>query len=794
MGRPGQHATLLARLATGIGLVLAPVACGAAATQETTAGEATAPQTDQGPRHTNALAGESSPYLLQHAHNPVDWHPWGAAAIELARAQDKPIFLSIGYSTCYWCHVMERETFEDEELAALINEYFVPIKVDREELPTVDDVYMTAVQLRTGSGGWPLSLFLDPESLDVFFGGTYFPPRGSEAQPGMETIVTVLGKRWAEGEAARVPLLEDARRLGNAVREVLSKPRPPAPLDGSIVDLAVNRVLARYDSINGGFGTAPKFPSEPELELLAEVAGEREDAARALERTLEAMAMGGIHDQLGGGFHRYSTDATWTVPHFEKMLYTQGQLAPLYATGAESFERPWFAGVAQGVLTYVAVELTGENGRYLSAQDAEVNAREGQSFLWSQEQMRAALDGFDPQVVVAVISDLGLTEGGNFVDPHHPAERGLSVLRLAVPPDAGETPLWKDAGFAAAMGRLLAVRRLRDQPATDDKTLAGWSGLMAAGAASAGASLRDSDAIASAAQALKLVDTSLRDGDGRLHRSWRAGRLGPLAVSEDHAFLLRGLLALHSATGDEAWLERAVEVYDEARTLYWDEIGGGWFDSAPGGHDLLPIRAKTVGDGATPAANSELLLAAVELARRTEQERFLEDATAAIRFLSTTLASNPPSMPRAVIAIRRLLQFAPERMPAPPSLPAARDSQVAFYLERTAADHSQLTLTLEITEGFHINAPDPGAIGLAGLELELSGAPDVELEATLPDGEPFTGPLDDVILLVLEGRIEIPLALRGDLGDPEQVRLSVSYQVCDDRQCYPPRRVDLRLP
>jgi uncharacterized protein YyaL (SSP411 family) len=462
-------------------------------------------------RPPNRLASQSSPYLLQHARNPVDWYPWGQEAFDTARTRDVPIFLSIGYSTCYWCHVMERESFEDEATASLMNRHFVCVKVDREERPDVDDIYMAAVLAVRGQGGWPMSVFLEPTTLKPFWAGTYFPPRGHgrEGLPAFPDVIESMSRAWLE---QRADVLAQADEIARAVRERTGEVAAPVPVGRAQVALAVSSLMQLFDRAEGGFGRAPKFPQPVYLEFLLDARERLDPESRAgvdhaLKLTLDRMAMGGIHDHLAGGFHRYSVDAHWLVPHFEKMLYDQGQLAQVYARAALAFEDDFYRRVARRTCDFVLRELTGPDGAFLSAIDAEVDHREGKNYLWKPEEFRALLSDVDAAWSLEVY---GLTHGPNFRDPHHPSDAPSNVLHLEARPDAlaqrEGSPLgaWYSR-LERVNAKLLAARAKRPQPAIDDKAIAAWNGLMIAGMAVAGRLLDEPRFVAGAARAADAV-------------------------------------------------------------------------------------------------------------------------------------------------------------------------------------------------------------------------------------------------------------------------------------------------
>ncbi|MBM4109594.1 MAG: thioredoxin domain-containing protein, partial [Phycisphaerae bacterium] len=494
----------------------------------------------------NRLAGQTSPYLLQHARNPVDWWPWGPEAFDEARRRDVPILLSIGYSTCYWCHVMERESFENEEVAAVINREAVPIKLDREERPDVDDLYMAATLIVRGQGGWPMNCFLEPATLKPFFCGTYFPAEARGEMPGFADIVSRVGHAW---RTQRERVLGDARTIADAVREQTSADEPPVDLGPGQVSQGVETLLRMADRDRGGFGHAPKFPQPTLIEFLLDVRPRAGDADTAgaidavVRRTLDAMACGGVRDQAGGGFHRYAVDHAWLVPHFEKMLYDNAQLAAVYAHAATLYGDPEYARVARETVAYVRRELTEPGGAFCSAQDAEVDHREGLNYLWTPEQVRAAMPPDDAEWAIKVY---GLDQGPNFQDPHHPHDSPANVLRLAARPErlAGDQRLTREA-FVERLRRVNAAlyeaRLKRKQPLLDDKVIASWNGMMIAAMARVGQVLDDPDTVDAAERAADRVLALLTSPEGP-RRVARAGVPGhAAALLEDHAALASGL-------------------------------------------------------------------------------------------------------------------------------------------------------------------------------------------------------------------------------------------------------------
>ena len=554
----------------------------------------------------NALAAETSPYLRQHAHNPVDWLPWGPVALKRARDEDKPLLVSIGYSSCHWCHVMERESFEDPRTAELMNESFVCVKVDREERPDVDALYMEAVQGMTGHGGWPLNVFLTPEQLP-FYGGTYFPPEPRHGMPAWTQVLQAIGEAWDERR-------EEIRAGGEGLRERLSGGadlKPSAePIEVGALDVAVARLRESFDPVNGGFGGppshAPKFPQASVIEFL--LCRDEQDMAL---NTLRAMARGGIHDQVGGGFARYSVDPTWTVPHFEKMLYDNALLARAYLHGFQLSGEPRMEEVCRDTLDWALREMRGPEGGFHSALDADSEGVEGRFYVWTVAELQDTL-GDDAQ---AAIAWFGATEEGNFVDPHHPAP-GLNVLE-----DKGQRP--DEAAQTRIRARLLETRAHRTRPGLDDKRLASWNALMIAALAEAGSALAEPRYTEAAVACAEFVLRDLRDSDGRLLRTYNDGNAKIDGYLEDHAFLLEALLVLFETTCEERWLTEATALADTLIARFADPERGGFFSTAADGEALI-ARRKDLEDSPIPAGGSSAamgLLRLSELIGETEYER-----------------------------------------------------------------------------------------------------------------------------------------------------------------------------
>jgi hypothetical protein len=755
-----------------------------------------APMPDTQPR--NRLGEETSPYLLQHRNNPVHWWAWGPEAFAAARELDRPIFLSIGYSTCYWCHVMERESFEADDVAAVLNAGFVSIKVDREERPDVDDVYMQAVMIFTGGhGGWPMSVFLDPRTLAPFGGGTYFP---------RDDFVALLGRVAEVWRTHRADAAEYASAVAARITEFLGAAAAPAPLSAEHVDVAVAQLLAAHDAEHGGWGRQQKFPMPQNVELLLDVAGDvgGDEARRAALRTLDRMATGGVYDQIGGGFHRYSVDRAWMVPHFEKMLYDNGQLAGLYARAYERTGDPYYAEVAREILDYVLREMAAPEGGFFSAQDAEVNHREGANYLWTPAEVRKALaDAGLAGDADFVLEAYGLDRGTNFADPHHPDAPRSNVVFLAERPDALAARLGLpreevDRRLARANAALRAVRDRREQPRTDDKIIAAWNGLTIAGMADAGRILREPRFVEAAARAARFVLSSMRLEDGGLARTWRGGRARVDAFCEDYAEMIRGLLALHAAGAGAEFLGAAESLVAGARARFWDEAHGGWFDTQADRDDLF-VRAKPTSDGTVPCAGSAMASALLELHGITGRGEHLESAAATLKAMSGAIARQPTGSVLAIRTLRRMLREHPEALaraasPSAPPAPGGRRDVVevaadAARLEIAPGATEEIAITLTIAGGFHVNAHEPGLPLLIPVEVVALGA-GIAIEADYPEGTPHDGP--EGVTLVHEGSVTIAVRVTRT-GELRGARLAVTYQACTDRECLAPRTVEVAV-
>ncbi|HEX4307839.1 MAG TPA: thioredoxin domain-containing protein [Solirubrobacterales bacterium] len=604
----------------------------------------------------NRLATETSPYLLQHAENPVDWYPWGEPALGRARAEDLPILLSVGYSACHWCHVMERESFEDPDTAAFMNANFVCIKVDREERPDVDAIYMEAVQAFTGQGGWPMTVFLDPEGVP-FYGGTYFPPDTSRGMPSFQMVMeAVLDAYRGQRDEIRERAATTVGRL-----EALAKIEPSDVPGAADLDGAVKTLLGRADPVNGGFGSAPKFPPASSLELiLSRVPGSRATEAGAaeagdedvrdpglahVERTLDAMLAGGIYDQLGGGFARYAVDSAWLVPHFEKMLYDNGLLARAYLHGYQVLGHGRYRRVCEETLDWLLREMRGPEGGFYSAYDADSEGEEGKFYVWTPAEIRAVLaedaagaaatgGRADPDAILAYY---GVTEAGNF--------EGRSILHLA---DGAAAP--PPDGLDAARGALLAARAERVPPGLDDKRLCSWNALAIAALAEAAAVLGRPDYLEAAEACAEFVLGAMRDGNGNLLRTYKDGRAHLNAYLEDHAFTVEALLVLYEAGFDPRWFAAARELAETMIARFADEERGGFF-STSADHESLIARRKEVGDHPIPAGQSAAALALSRLAALSGERAFADRAIGVLALFGEPAVTHPDSFAHLLRAL-----------------------------------------------------------------------------------------------------------------------------------------------
>ena len=737
----------------------------------------------------NRLNEESSPYLLLHAHNPVEWYPWSAEAIERARLEDKPIFLSVGYSTCYWCHVMERESFSDPEIAALMNRNFVNIKVDREERPDIDEIYMTATQILTQQGGWPNSVFLTPK-LEPFFAGTYFPPSDRHGLPSFATVLNSLSSAWDE---RRNDVEEQAASVSAAMSRALEHREEPADrIPGTtLVNRSIQDLRSRFDSTWGGFGGAPKFPNPANLFLLEDVATEQNDAREMLDKTLGSMTRGGMFDQLAGGFHRYSTDREWLVPHFEKMLYDNGLLLEVYSRFFKRFGDPEIERTIRRTVRFLQQEMLDPGGGFWSAIDAETDGHEGAYYVWTDDELRSVLGEEDAVFLAPILGFEGPpTFEGEYQILHLPSalqdqakRRRLSYQDL-------------DSQIEPALNRLLEVRATRDRPATDDKILADWNGMAIAGLAVAGEVLGEEGWIQTAVSAADFVLSKLKSG-GSLRHSWRGGKSGPKAFLSDYVYLVHGLIELFEVQDDEKWLESAVELTEEQIERLGDPAGGFY---VAGPSDDVLFRSKEVVDGAVPGANSVAVLNLISLFEATGESRWLEGAKQSLLIFGGFAERHPAAFKTLSLAVKRYHEAvgteieANESPRAPIELggevEAAPKNVVSADLTVSPMETSgrqSFRLHVDVAPGWHLYAPGSDSestrpLRLFGVDLELS-------KVSFPEGKPPTDTAGPEAVDIYTGCFEILGELR--ITDEARGSLRLEYQACEKGRCLAPQEIEL---
>ena len=780
----------------------------------------------------NLLALEASPYLQLHAHNPVDWYPWGEAPFARAKAEGKLVFLSIGYSTCYWCHVMEREVFSNAQIAAEMNAHFISIKVDREERPDIDAVYMQATRLMTGGGGWPNSLFLTPDGAP-FYAGSYFPPQDGYGRPGFPRVLEGLQKAWTQEHEKVLRVagqvrsrLEQMGSLGGAAGSAGGA--AAAPELAKVLPRALGELRGDFDHEHGGFGQGTKFPRPGSLDLLLTQLGPASAAERAeagptpaamLGATLEAMALGGVHDQLGGGFHRYATEPTWSVPHFEKMLYDNAQLVSVYARAYAQGGRPLYRQVVEDTVGWLDREMSHPEGGFYSAKDAEVAGEEGASYLWTRGEVTRVLGEAGAKAffeVYRLVPLPVLPRPGQATQDPSPKPKG-GVLRVRLPlvetlaRAHAKSAAALLAGMAKARAKLLAVRDRRPQPARDEKVLAGWNGLAIRGLVDAAQALDQLAYLERARRAARFVLGRLQQPDGTLRRSYVAGQAREAGVLDDYAMLADGLLALHDATGEARWLAAARGLADVLLARFQDKVGGGFF-LTPEGSPLL-VRPKPFEDNALPSGNA----VALGVLRRLAAELAKADAPAAARYAAAArgvvraeafyLAKAPSAVPASLAALASTPEAAggtaagaavaagakksPGAVPTQSfRLPRSGDHVHASLLVASDADpdgRGRAVVSLRIDPGWHVNA-NPASLPFLIPTTVEAAAGDALPGVAYPPGQPFRPEFAREAIQVYAGSLEIPLPA---LPAPAAAPLALHFQACDAQRCLPPDRAVL---
>ncbi len=769
---------------------------------------------DGRPHYTNRLILEDSPYLLQHAHNPVDWYPWGDEAFARAKAENKPIFLSIGYSTCHWCHVMERESFENSGIARLMNEYFVCVKIDRERRPDVDELYMTAVHVLGQRGGWPMSSFLTPGG-EPFFGGTYFPP------PRFSDLLERVHAAWTSD---RDQLVEQARQVTERVKQATAARGQAEKVGAEALEKAVAQIVESHDPELGGFGDAPKFPHEPELLFLLarSLRHGDEDALTVAEHSLDAMARGGIYDQVGGGFHRYSTDAHWLVPHFEKMLYNQAHLARAYAAAYRLTGEPFFARVARETLDYFLREMTAPSGGFYSATDADSEGVEGTFFVWTPDELRAVLGPRDAELATEL---WGVTAQGNFEGKNilhlaadfesFAAEEGLKLAKLLRRVDSIRDRLWQQ-------------REQREHPLRDDKIVTAWNGMMITALAeasevlgeatssrrkaSATSSRREANATSSRRKAsatssrreanATYLDAAVRAADflwaenrhaeGELWRVHLEGSSSIPALQEDYAYLAEAFATLFDVTGQASWLERARELADAMVAKFWDDDDGGFYMTAAGADPHLLARPKSPNDGAIPSGNSVAVRALSMLAARTGERAYRDRASATLAAFAASISRYPAGFAYMLKGADELLHGA-----AGPRQYAAAGTVRATARATRVRGTYKIAVELSIRDGWHVNSDHPLSTELIPTRLTVDGdRGDWTLSSVdYPPPETVRLGFQETPLNVYLGDVTLTASAEPEeSGDAAVIPLRLKIQACDDRVCLKPEELVLEVP
>lgn len=796
--------------------------------------------------HTNRLAKETSPYLLLHAHNPVDWFPWGAEAFEKAKKEDKLIFLSVGYSSCYWCHVMERKVFMDEEIAKTLNRDFVCIKVDREERPEIDEIYMTALQVyfqaigSPAGGGWPLSIFLTPDGKPVA-GGTYFPPEDGEGIQGFPSILATLTDLWTN---KRKDMTGNADILAAETKRLM-RPKmslKPVEVDGKLVDNVYRATASSFDPDFGGidFNTnrpdGPKFPTPTKLAFVQQYLerNPNEVVSSLLDLTLMQMACGGIRDHVGGGFHRYSVDRRWDVPHFEKMLYDQAQLAMVYTTAFKETDRPIYKQVAEEIFEFVRREMTSPEGGFYSALDAETNGIEGEYYVWEATEIDRILGksatGFKEAYRVKDLSDF---EHGNVLR--------LSTKRLPrIDPTTSPTSVtasdtMESDEYSASKRKLLEGRNQRKRPLRDEKVLTCWNSLMISAYAKAAGPLKHPEYLKTAEKAANFIQSQLRDSEGRLlHTYSSASNSAPAgaklnAYLDDYAFFVEALLALHEATDDAKWLTTARKYQDDQLRMFLDDENGGFFFTSHN-HEELLARIKNSYDGVLPAGNSVSARNLLQLSQRAKMESYRDEARAVIELFAPNIEQSPRAYANLALATLEFIDSSEDDRAQTDQAGKIADNQVITasakdekpgnnepliilaensttkkgdlvqaraYLSNDklpAGGTSQFVVILKIKEGWHVNANPPSLDYLKPTKVTFKSKVSKTGETKYPKGHGFKFPGEDMEVMVYEGEVEIrgSLTIPADAaGQSDTMEIKIEYQACNNEGCQPPKDIKL---
>lgn len=719
---------------------------------------------DQQPVFTNRLILESSPYLLQHAHNPVNWYAWGEEALQRAKTENKPIFISIGYSTCHWCHVMERESFENLAIAQFLNQHFISIKVDREQRPDLDDIFMTAAQLISGHGGWPLNAFLIPNGKP-FFAATYFPP----AQ--FQKLTSEVAQVW---QSDKHKIVTQADRIHTTIEATMA-PRKGEGLPTQIsVQKALDHFLSQYDEFNGGFSNAPKFPQETVLLLLLDQAVQQRDDSLlgTVIHTLDAMQQGGIYDQVGGGFHRYATDPEWLTPHFEKMLYNQALLSEVYLQAWQLTNNPLYRRTLEQTLEYVLREMHAESGGFYSATDADSEGEEGRFFIWSVPEFNQALDADDRAFAQHLF---GISASGNF--------EGENILHLETSlPEFADTSKLPYNDLLSRVDRireqLYQVRKQREHPSLDDKIITSWSAMMLRSLALAGHQLHNPRYLSAAWQSGEYLWQHHRDSQGIIWRDLRGGQPGVTGTQEDYAALGRAMLTLYDTSLDPIWLTRSQQITDQMIERFWDNEQGGFFLSAA--DVLTPLRGRSLDDGATPSATALGYALLKELSQRTGDSRYQDRANQLLQHISSRIEQYPASFSYL------LSQYSQQLNQNLNSIQYAANGALRAELN---AKEDGFILKIRLRNSWHINAEIPGDKRLVGAQVSGLNVDQI----IYPEGSALNVQFSQDPIEVYSGEFEISgrQTTQDGLLPP---RLMFQFQACSDRICLPPERLVMQIP
>lgn len=727
------------------------------------------------PKYTNRLLLEDSPYLLQHAHNPVNWYSWGAEAFEKARREDKPVFLSIGYSTCHWCHVMEAESFDDESVAALLNKHFIAIKVDREQRPDIDEIYMTGVQLITGHGGWPMSNFLTADGKP-FYAGTYFPK---------DRFTRLLRQVVGIWTTQRKKVLESAEQISNQISLHTSAIAGASQIDHQVIKDGVAQLLANYDNENGGFGGRPKFPNETRLLLLLD-AYRRDDnrsALAAVEKTLEKMALGGIYDQIAGGFHRYSVDEHWLVPHFEKMLYNQAQLTRVYGTAFALTNKPLFRRILEQTLDYVLRDMRHEGGAFFSATDADSEGEEGLFFVWTVAQLREQLTDKEADLAIDLYA---VTSRGNF--------EGRNILNLPIAIDA-----YADAHATdelELLGRIDAIRtklylhrEKRVHPIRDEKIISSWNGMMISSLVAAAEILDRSDYLQAALNAGEyLWQHSWSDQEG-LRRIILNNQVSTQGVLEDYSYFSEACLYLFDATGNDRWLARTRRMVAKMIDLFWDDEQGGFYIGVPKAGEPMITRPKSPMDGAIASGNSVALGVLVKLLQRTGELGYKTKIVAMIDAFSGLIKANPTGLTYMLLGVDEYMRGSTQAQQFSANGHIKVNTRV-----KVSGQIVDFEIELRIDPNWHINAHNVKQKELVPTRVIVTDKKWQIQEMSYPDGESMQMAFQQTTMQLYTGTTVITGRLKAEAMVDTLLPLMLELQACNEKLCLPPEQLEFRLP